>query len=129
MSTIAQTVSTLLAATPVTDLIGSRLHPMVAPNGETVPHLVYQIIDAEAINDLCGHTGEYVSRLQLKCWAATYGGAHALANVATDALADHVGDDTHFVLIGRQDMDVTVEPGKAMPRDYCVLLEFTVWAG
>ena len=76
-------VAFLSADTAIAALIGTRLYPETAPEGEPYPRLTYQLIDWPTLNTLEGPTGYGRPRLQIDCWAkgpTSYADAWALAN-------------------------------------------------
>lgn len=76
----------LKAASGVAALVATRIHPLTAPQSETVPFITYQRISAERTRDTRGPTGRARTRLQVDGYAATYPEAKALANAVRQAL-------------------------------------------
>lgn len=110
-------VSYLLADSGVTALIGTRLYPERFPAGATLPVVTYQrVFGAEEINH-DGASGLARARLQLDCWAESYGGAVALGKAITDALRDY--PDARIVNV----MDLP-EPEVALRRR---MVEVSAW--
>lgn len=77
MSTIEEAAVSRLKADAGVLAITSKHHPLVAPQNEVPPFTVYQVISAPELRNL----GYVIPRLQIACWALTYAGAVALANV------------------------------------------------
>jgi hypothetical protein len=76
MSTIEEAAISRLTTDAGVAAITTKHHAELAPQGSVAPYTVYQVISAPELE-----VAEYVRpRLQVACWAATYGGAVALAN-------------------------------------------------
>jgi hypothetical protein len=76
MSTIEEAVVSRLKATAAVAAITTKHYPLVAAQGASVPYTVYQVISSPELR-IC----EFVRvRIQVSCWAATYGSSVALAN-------------------------------------------------
>lgn len=115
--TIGETIfSTLTGDAAVSAIVGTRVYPLVIPQGGDLPAVTYQRIYGAPINDLAG-AGELVrARVQVDCWATTYASVRALADAAYGSLCA-IG----FLPIN--DMD---DFDDEVPV-YRVVLEFTVW--
>jgi hypothetical protein len=81
----------LLAQPAVTALIGARLFPLRLPQGAAFPALTYQRVAGGEDVTHQGRSGLGRARMQLDCWAATYGQAIALADAVKDALVGYRG--------------------------------------
>lgn len=76
MSAIEEAAVSRMGTDAGVSAITDDFHPLIAPQNAVPPYVVYQLISAPELV-----IREYVSpRLQFTCWAATYGGAVALAN-------------------------------------------------
>jgi len=72
-------ITALLNSTAITGYVGTRIYPALAPDSATLPYLTYQRISTTPVNDSTGTTTTQACRLQLDCWAATYGGVKAIS--------------------------------------------------
>ena len=61
----------LTAQSGVTALIGTKLYPVTAPQGTTLPYVVYSKIDTRPVQALGQAAGMATSRLQFDAYAAT----------------------------------------------------------
>lgn len=66
----------------ISALVGDRIHPMLLPAGGAMPAITYQEIADEPQTDLSGGDGDMVRyRVQINCWADSYVGVKALAEL------------------------------------------------
>jgi len=65
-------VAHLMADSDVTDLIGTRLFPLVVPQDASLPASAYQIIDDQQEHTHSGPSGLKFARLQFTHHASTY---------------------------------------------------------
>jgi hypothetical protein len=118
MSTIEEAAVSRLATNAGVAAITTKHHPLVAPQNAVVPYTVYQGVSAPELE-----THEYVRpRLQVSCWAATYGGAVALANAVRACFYNQ-----HLTVLGihfRSWIENTMdgEPDLDTPR-YCRIVD------
>lgn len=70
----------------VIEAAGSRIYPMVVPQGASLPAITYQILSTVGISVMAGPTNLKERRLQINCWAETYAAAEALAHKIGRAL-------------------------------------------
>ncbi len=77
----------LLADADVAAIAGSRVWPMKLPQSATLPAVVYQRVSTTREDfGLRGPVGPTRSRVQLSCWAATFGEARQLWEAVHGAL-------------------------------------------
>jgi hypothetical protein len=72
----------------VTDLVGSRIYPQVAPQEAMAPTIAY---DCTINNPVAGTAPVLDASVQVGCWAATNELAHHVARAAKVALQDYSG--------------------------------------
>jgi len=72
-------VDILTGASNVTNLVATRVYPIIAPQDASLPYLTFQCISANRDHTFDGPSGFCMSRYQINCWATTY-------NVAKDCL-------------------------------------------
>lgn len=74
----------LLADATVSGLIGTRLYPVVLPEGVQLPAVTYQRVSRTPARDL-GGVAYTQSRIQVDCWGRSYGDAKAVAHAVRAA--------------------------------------------
>jgi hypothetical protein len=84
--------SAILASAPVTALVGTRVYPMMLPQGPTFPAIVYQRISTVP-DMLVDGPGFAPIRMQLSMWATTFDGARTLADAVVTALHGYHGGE------------------------------------
>lgn len=70
---------------PLTALVGTRIYPLVAPQGTTLPYCVYRKVSPGRQYTLDGYAIER-PRMQVSCYGATYGQAKGVAVQVTAAV-------------------------------------------
>lgn len=114
----------LLSSTSVTDLVGTRVNFGAHPQGAPLPGVVMYVIDDAEDHTLTGPDGLSVGRVQIDCWAETYGGAKTVSRAVRGVLDGHSGGDFDSVfLIASRD---SRESGtNEATRPFRVSLDFT----
>lgn len=79
-------VAKLLASTGVTALVGTRINWSRRPQGEALPAIVLTRISGFPDVHHGGASGLVSSRVQVDCWAASYGSAKATARAVEAAI-------------------------------------------
>lgn len=82
----AALIAKLLAATGVTALVSTRINWSRRPQGSALPAIVLHRIDGTPDVHHAGASGLVVSRVQVDCWAASYGSAKAVARAVETAI-------------------------------------------
>lgn len=96
----------------------AALHPMVAPQGTSLPYVTYQRVSNTVNNVLSGPPSIDNTRIQVDVWDSTYAGVQALAQSLVAAMQTW---SVQNVLISNYDLyeqDV---------QTFRVLLEFSIW--
>lgn len=75
----------------VSGLVSTRIYPLYAPQAAALPYIVYQLISRETAYAHASATGLQRPRIQVRCVAATYDGAEALAAAVESALSGFNG--------------------------------------
>jgi len=89
---IGKAVSAILTGdAAVAALVGTRVWPMRLKQGTLQTSITYQRISAARSHTHDGPVGLNGSRIQVDCWAATYGAADALATAVRRALDNYEG--------------------------------------
>ena len=82
----AALLAKLLASVNVTALVSTRINWMRRPQGSALPAVVLHRIDGTPDVHHGGASGLGVSRVQVDCWAASYGAAKAIARAVETAV-------------------------------------------
>lgn len=109
----------LSAAPAVSAIVGSKIFPMVATEGEVVPYIVYQVSASTREGAMNGPGSLRNARMQLDCYAATYSAAKALG-AAVRAALDGAGLQSAMII--EQDL---LDPET---KSYRQLIEYSIWA-
>jgi hypothetical protein len=81
-----------VAQSGITDLVGTRIYPTIAPTSATRPYAVYQII-SEAREPHMAAASELVSkRVQVTCYGSTPDSAEAVAEAFRAEMDGYSGD-------------------------------------
>lgn len=115
--------STLLADSAVAARVGGRVNWGSHPQGAAFPAVVLTVISGVSYHVLSGPSGNADGRVQVDCYAMTYGAMKGLARdviAALDGLRS--GDVLAAFHIGSRDMREGAEPD----RLYRASLDFTV---
>ena len=109
----------LLAAAPLTALVGQRIAAGVMPEGEARPYLTFSLISGQRPPSLSSGGSMRNARMQLSCWSASYGQAKQIAQAAQDAVEASVLFDAVFN--GDQDL---YDPATKL---HYVALDYSIW--
>jgi len=69
----------LLAASSVTDIVGNRINWGSIPQGQNYPSVAMHVIDEISESTMTGPDGLFQGRVQIDCYALTYGQSKVLA--------------------------------------------------
>lgn len=83
----AALLARLLATAGLTALVSTRINWSRRPQGESLPAVVLHRIDGSPDYHLSGPSGLVESRVQVDCWAASYGAAKAIARQVEAAVS------------------------------------------
>jgi hypothetical protein len=92
MNAEGATRAAILASAPVAALVGTRVYPMMLPQGPAFPAIVYQRISTVP-DMLVDGPGFAPIRMQLSMWATTFDGARTLADAVVTALHGYHGGE------------------------------------
>jgi hypothetical protein len=82
----AALIAKLLATAGITALVSTRINWSRRPQGAALPAIVLHRIDGTPDVHHAGASGLVVSRVQVDCWAASYGSAKAVARAVETAI-------------------------------------------
>lgn len=87
----------LLAASGVTDICGTRINFGANPQGAALPAIVLNTVSDVQGVVLTAPEGHAEARVQVDCYASTYGAAKTLANAVRSRLTGYAGGDIQGV--------------------------------
>lgn len=115
----------LLLESDITDLVDSRIYPMLAPQGERGPLIVVTRVSENEEPVLKGPSGLLQSRVQIDCWGPTPDAASALAEAVRARLHGLSGEFLGVTISGafagtiREDQDRETHSFR-VGRDYII---------
>jgi hypothetical protein len=77
----------------VSNLVGTRIYPVLADEQEVEPYLVYQVVSAPRTNTLQAPMDVVQARVQVTCWATSYYGAVQLKEAVRACLSGYRGTE------------------------------------
>lgn len=86
MSVTEDVVATLTGDAGLSALVGTRVYPVLAPQGTTRPFVTYQRIGADNRAVLGGEVSGDQEQIQLDAWADSYTQAHAVTAAVIAAM-------------------------------------------
>ena len=113
-------VATLKGNAPLAALVGTKIFPLIVPQGTAFPCISYQRISGMPANTLSGHSGLEEIDLQIDVWAKTYTEAKAIAKAVRAAMP---AKGTPFSAHLRMDEDLPGDDGTY----FRVSMEYVVW--
>lgn len=114
----------LTSQTSVSSLIGSRVYPLVAPQGTPLPLIVYQRTAVERPQSLTGNVGNPVVTLQLTTYGTSYTSVKQIARAVRLTIDGWTGT-TAGVTIQRTTLQTEAD-GVDMPADDQMLPYYSV---
>jgi hypothetical protein len=114
----------LTSQTAVSQYIGSRVYPLIAPQGTPLPLVVYQRTGVERPQSLAGNVGNPVVTLQLTTYGTSYTSVKSIARAVRLAVDGWTGT-TAGVTIQRSTLQTEAD-GVDMPADDQMLPYYSV---
>jgi hypothetical protein len=114
----------LTSQTAVSSLIGSRVYPLIAPQGTPLPLVVYQRTGVERPQSLAGNVGNPLVTLQLTTYGTSYTSVKTIARAVRIAIDGWTGT-TAGVTIQRSTLQTEAD-GVDMPADDQMLPYYSV---
>lgn len=124
-------IALMLADAPIGAIVGTRIYPQSRPQGSTLPAITSTRISGGPLYADEGEIGLEFARIQVDCWALTYGTAKLLADAVTRHLSGFQGLHSGKVF---QDISLDLERdlreggGDAAQYPFRTGLDFMVWA-
>lgn len=97
---------------------GPRVYPLSMRDRKEYPAIVYQRVGSSPVNSLSGYSGKESVRVQIDCYAATYGAAKALAGQVRTRMA---------TLVSTPQGEIDLYENDTNPKLYRVTLDFNIW--
>ncbi len=91
MSLESELVTRLEDDAGVGAVAGNRIYPINLPQNPTLPAVTYQRITGPRLRHLTGASGRGDARIQIDCWAVTYGAGKSLAAAIQASLHGYIG--------------------------------------
>lgn len=133
MATVEEALrSKLVGTAAVTALVGQRVYPLVLPDGQALPAVVYQRVTTArgASHTATVGRGLVNATMQFACIGLTYGSARAVATAVRQALEwlreTISGVDVDAIHFGDEE-DGYSEPGDKTAASFTVFVDATVW--
>jgi hypothetical protein len=114
----------LTSQTAVSQFIGSRVYPLLAPTGTPLPLVIYQRTAVERPQSLSGNVGNPVVTLQLTTYGTSYTSVKTIARAVRLAVDGWTGT-TASVTIQRTTLQ-TESDGVELPQDDQMLPYYSV---
>jgi hypothetical protein len=114
----------LTSQTAVSSLVGNRVYPMYAKQGEALPLIIYQRTGVERPQSLAGNVGNPVITLQLTTYGTSYTNVKQIARAVRLAVDGWTGT-TAGVTIQRTTLESEAD-GMEAPSDDQMLPYYTV---
>jgi len=129
----------LSGTTAVTALTSNRIYPLIAPQGASLPFVVYQQISNPGIHAMISDPAIRSPRFQVASFAETYSGVRAVAEQVKSALQDYrtavdglFGDNTSGVDVQRvffeNEIDLSDIDPDTMAATYHIVQDYIIWA-
>ena len=129
----------LKADADVAALVSTRVYPALAPQDAALPYITYERVSTQRLMTHDGQNGLIGPRIQIDCWASTYGGAKTLADKVRLCMNGHknaYGETTGtapndyviqgIVQLGELDLPELPQTAGEKPV-YRVSMDFEVW--
>ena len=128
---IAKAIYSLLVNnTSITDVVSTRIYPMVRNQEDDLPAITYQIISGVRSYDLTGPNGLVEGRIQINCFADDPLEAGELAAVVRAALNGHrggaAGVHIETMLLDDQGDLPYIDPENEAQNVFAIMMDFYV---
>ncbi|MEW5921568.1 MAG: DUF3168 domain-containing protein [Bacillota bacterium] len=113
----------------LTALVGSRIYPLVMPQGTTLPAVTFSKVSGPRVHAMQHDAGLAYPRFQVSCWGSTYKQAKEVAAQVRAALQDFKGTmggpgGAEVSGVFLEDETDLYEPNTQI---YHVALDFIIW--
>ena len=107
-------------------LVGTRVWPLVMPQGGKLPAIVYQKVSDVRVYSHDGDSDLIRSRFQVGCYAKNYDDVKALEIQVVDALSGYA-DRTLETPVEASFMDMAFDDYEPDVKIYRVVIDFRIW--
>lgn len=122
MTTLEQSLEAFLTTgTRTAPLVANRVYPLRVPQAVTLPALSYRRVSGLREYSHAGASGLSRPRMEVTCWAETYGGAKALATAVRQDLETGYRDFADSLML-QNEIDLLEEETQARQ----VVLDFLI---
>lgn len=121
----------LVAASPVSALIGARVYPSVMPENRTLPNdlaVTYEQTGLVDDDHLQGPAGLAIATMQIQCFGRTYAAVRELANEVDTVLRGYRGTSSGVEIHGIERdnlIELTDLDGDRIERR--IVIDYSVW--
>lgn len=91
-------VAHLKSDVTLTNLVGTRIYPLVAPQNVVKPYITYQVVGGKGKQCLQGGIYQKDKRFQIDCWSLTYSNIKAIEEAVTKRLEGFKGFNSLFTM-------------------------------
>lgn len=129
MSSPEALVREVLLADPVISgaVGGTRIYPLVRPQGSPLPAITYQRVSQTRADPLVGRERVASIRLQIDCWSAKYADLKTLAQDVSEVLHGHGTTDPPPALRAIRALPGERDDYDEGPAVYRVSSDYSVW--
>lgn len=120
----------LTGQTGITDLVGTRIYPGVAPLNASFPYLIYLKTSGARIHAMKADPGLAWPHVQISSWSTSYSQVKAIALQVKTALRDFSGSTgkmTFQRIFFDNEGDTADVDLKTMSIKYQIIQDYTVW--
>jgi hypothetical protein len=128
---IIDLINYLLADGSITAVVGARITPTAMTQGTALPAMTLHGVSGAPLYADDGETGLHDERIQIDCWALTYGGARDLSELVKSRLSAvrdvDQGDTTFAYIMLSNSQDLRETGSNSAEYKYRVSLDFEIW--
>jgi len=107
--------------------VADRIFPMRAPEGATLPLLVYHKVSDPSIHTKDGDMALSHPRFQITAWGSKYGDAEAAIKAVRLALQAYAGPTFQGIPVSEIIVDTEMDLGDPQSLEYGVSLDAIIW--
>lgn len=124
---IEPTIYKLLAGdSAITDLVGTKIYPLVREQSDGLPAITYQTISNIYGSDISGLNGLVEGRIQINCFASTILGAAQLAEIVKGSIGTHRAGVIECVLLEEMNDLPSIEPENEQMNVFAKTMDFYI---
>tara|TARA_R100000808_G_C2021747_1_gene69600 strand:+ start:48 stop:461 length:414 start_codon:yes stop_codon:yes gene_type:complete len=116
------------SSSDVTDIVATRVFPIVVPSGQSLPAIVYELVSSDPQESNDGHSALTYARFSVDCMAKSYSDVKDLAEKVRLAVTGYSGTEASVVVTSTRHLSSSDEyspPANAGERGtHHVVLDF-----